>query len=47
MPTTHTLGRNGNGDSFLATVWRNLTYATRRFRQNPSFTLIAILSLAL
>ncbi len=46
MPTNRTEGRNGDGDSFLATVWRNLGYATRRLRQSPGFTLIAILSLA-
>ncbi len=46
MPGKSTEGRNGDGDSFLATVWRNLAYATRRLRQRPGFTAIAILSLA-
>ena len=46
MPTNGMERRNGDGDSFLATVWRNLGYATRRLRQSPGFTLIAILSLA-
>ena len=46
MPTNRAVDRKGDRDSFLATVWRDLGYATRRLRQSPGFTLIAILSLA-
>ncbi|HUI42292.1 MAG TPA: ABC transporter permease [Terriglobia bacterium] len=39
--------RRAGWESHLESLWQDTRYATRAFRKNPSFTLVALLSLAL
>src|SRR5215470_6677847 len=39
--------RSGGWEFFVETCWRDLCFATRMLRKSPSFTVIALLSIAL
>jgi predicted permease len=43
---TPTLGKSSDGN-FLASLWYDLRYAVRLLRLNPTFTVVAVISLAL